>query len=703
MKTTANEAFKKSNKKDKKKKEQEEAPEETRAIFINPRNRQSFTKEQGLRKPGGITFETLRRAAMSVHIARICIDTLKEKITKTPWAIKPMNMDEKVDKEIIGKIENLFRYPNKNDTFRTLLDKVLEDLLVLDVIAIEKTRYEDGTLAELYPIDAASIYPVFDQYGNNDIEITLQTEEGPKTLPVSYVQKINSSQFPGTTASGEITAAWPSQDMMRFSMHPMSNIDSYGYGLSPLESVISVVSSILNADNYNGTYFEEGAFPPLILQLTSSMSERDLSMMREYLYQELEGHFHKPAVMASKNEMKVHNLKNASNTDMQFMEYMKFMARLLAAAYGLSGQDIGLTDEVGSKNVAETQKDLSESKGYGSILHLLKEQFNMLIWKDMGYTHYEFDWVAEDNLNPTDAINVYKEGLGLGIFSFNEARRKFKQEPVPEEWADKPMIYTTEGYKPLIAPTPEDQQKEEDVQEIKKSIYTEKYKIWFDDRGYGQPFIFQDIMTGQGFVCKPPVAVNVTSQELECKLTKKLFDMGLNVKPVTKATEQIIRKDYLNDVELLSAFTEYQDMTPRFDSEKWRAKFGGSRKFPYYQVSEFIDGRNLKDSILLEDMKRSPDSYKQAIRDLAQLWLAEKKLVLGDRRSDQYIITSNKRAFGIDYQFEGDKKRWEDTKESIVLALNACPKLKEYFMSLIEDKSYIKNIIDKAVSLINKK
>lgn len=832
-------------------------------VFNNEKQRNAQFIQKGITKPGRVSYETLRRAVNSVHIARICVNVLKEKVTKTKWVIQPIDSLKPVDENKIKKIEELFKHPNRNDeTFRTLLDKMLEDLLVLDAVSLEKTRFSDGSLAELHFVDSATIRPVFDEHGNQDVEISIPTENGMEKEPVSYIQVLDNSQY-GGPESGQVVAYWSKKNMVHFHMHPQGSMEGIGYGLSPIESVLSVVANILNADNFNGTYFEEGSFPPVILQLVGNMNERDLQAYREYLRYELEGNFHRPAIMAGATKAEVINLKDLSNRDMQFMEYMKFLARLLAAAYGLSGQDIGLTDDL-NKAISETQKDLSESKGYGSVLHLLKEVFNQeIIWKDFGYTDIEFDWVVEDTVEPNVTADIYDKYLRNGVYTLNDVRQKLGETKFAE-WADKPAILGSDGYvlidpkekeeKEDAEPDPDlignedpydDQHKKEVTKTSKKTLYisrpiinaeeivnwakaqgfkttlpaesmhvtiaysttpvvwpyplldnlsiidlegrtisslgdngavvlkfkskdltnrwgkildmgaswdykkyephitisynasdvdvskivpftgkiilgpesiheveddfmdniTEKsrvnksvytdtgYKTWFDDRGYGQPFICVNILKHEGYVIKPPVAVNLNSQILEQELSIKLHDRGLNVPVVTAMTLPEVYNGVLENDDIRIQFDRYINMAPEYDSEKWRNKFGGSRKYPYYLVSEYVDGYCLNNPLLIADMKRDPASYTKAIEDLANLWLAEKELMLGDRRGDQYIISHDKRAWGFDYQFAGDKNRWESSSQSIQSVLTAVPVLLNMFNNLISEKPKTKKSI----------
>ncbi len=697
--------------------------------FQNKSQRNVAFLQKGLTKPGRISYDTLRRAAISVHVVRICIQTLKTKITKTKWVVQNKDVQKRKgdkDKERIEEVMELFKHPNKNnETFRTLLDKMLEDLLALDAVSLEKTRYDDGSLAELFYVDSATIRPVYDQHGNQDIEIPLNTEKnGLETLPVSYVQVLDNSQF-GGPESGEIVAAWAKKDFIHFHMNPQGAMEAFGYGLSPIEGILSVVANILNADNFNSTYFEEGAFPPIVLQLIGQVNQRDLEAYREYLVSELSGNFHRPAIMATEKaeSLQIHNLKDMNNRDMQFMEYQSWLAKLCCAMYGLSPEDIGLTDTTGSKSVSEVQKDLSEAKGYGSILNLLKEVFNQeVVWKDFGYKDLEFDWVAPDSLEPDIASAMYDRDLKNGSVTLNEVRLKRGESPYGD-WADEPMLLTGEGYQPLDPEAlkakqdaaeaeevggekPYGDQKnakgEGEVEKMQKAVFTMGgYKTWADDRGYSQPFICMDIKSGTGQVFKPPVAVNLNSQGLEITITNDLATMGLNVSPVFKMTYVEVVESLRNRPDVLAEFNKYIAMDGNYDSAKWRAKFGGSRLFDYYLVSNYVDGYALSNPLLLADMARDPASYKQAIKDLASLWRAERDGVLGDRRADQYIIGHDKRAYGIDYQFKGDTARWDKTKNAIQEELVNIPELLTLFKREIETPSItLGGIIKRALARV---
>jgi hypothetical protein len=223
---------------------------------------------------------------------------------------------------------------------------------------------------------------------------------------------------------------------------------------------------------------------------------------------------------------------------------------------------------------------------------------------------------------------------------------------------------------------------------IRKAVITPGYRTWMDDFGYSQPFIYQDIMTGAGVVVKPPVAVNLMSQELEVELSQRISAKGVNVPMVRKMTfKQVVDS---MPPEVVAQFEQYINLGVGYDSEKWKGKIGASRKYAYYLVQNYLDGYKLTNQLLLNDMRRDPDSYKRAVKDLAALWLVERDMVLGDRRIDQYLITRDKRAWGFDYQFADDQERWASSSQALPDFLKQVPELYAVFAA---ETGFVKSVL----------
>ncbi len=93
--------------------------------FDNDKQRNARNLSKGLAKPGYITFETLRRASKSVHVASICKTVLKEKVTKTKWTVKPTDPLKDADalRNEIDKVSNFLKRPNTQGGSVTVGDR----------------------------------------------------------------------------------------------------------------------------------------------------------------------------------------------------------------------------------------------------------------------------------------------------------------------------------------------------------------------------------------------------------------------------------------------------------------------------------------------------------------------------------------------------------------------------------------------------
>src|SRR5665213_3265644 len=84
-------------------------------VFENEKQRNAMAIRKGLTKPGKIGYETLRRIAMSVYVARICINSLKAKVTKTKWVVQLIDQNKRKEAQSTDKrikeVEEFFKHP----------------------------------------------------------------------------------------------------------------------------------------------------------------------------------------------------------------------------------------------------------------------------------------------------------------------------------------------------------------------------------------------------------------------------------------------------------------------------------------------------------------------------------------------------------------------------------------------------------------
>jgi hypothetical protein len=114
-----------------------------------------------------IGFAELRALAQSHDITRLCIETRKDQIEALDWQIRSRNeKNPKSDAEDrVASLTEFWRCPDGTNDFATWLRLALEDVLVLDALALEVRKDRVGRIAGLDIIDGSTIKVLIDSTG----------------------------------------------------------------------------------------------------------------------------------------------------------------------------------------------------------------------------------------------------------------------------------------------------------------------------------------------------------------------------------------------------------------------------------------------------------------------------------------------------------------------------------------------------------
>lgn len=373
-------------------------------------------KQQGLSKPSNISFKLLRQLSRRDAVVRICINVIKKSVSQADWSVlvkknspKETGYYEKIRLETI----DFFEHMNANgENMRILLDRVLEDLLTLDAGVIEKVTTLNGTqLVALNSVDGATIKPVYNEFG----------ELGD---PIAYKQVIGN----------KVVAEFRQDEIIYMMANPQNDIDLFGYGQSPIESILLQVQASLEADIYNMKSFSVDNVPPGMLDL----GDMDDNEAKKFIA------LWNAIVLANPQAMKFvwggENPKkytpfNQTNKDMQFSEYIDWLSRVKLSSFGLSSIDANMLQDV-NRATAESQREITNSRGVASTKRLIEEYFTRQIIRPMSEDHKWLEFKFEDaseiwskkTQTDIDAIDVK-----MGIRTINEVRGQRGLEPIEEK------------------------------------------------------------------------------------------------------------------------------------------------------------------------------------------------------------------------------------------------------------------------------
>jgi hypothetical protein len=89
---------------------------------------------------------------------RAAIDIRKTQASQAEWQILPVDDERPFSQPLTDRITALLRKPNpQNDSFRSFIEPVIEDILVLDAGCVEKVRSLRDEPVELWPVDGGLI------------------------------------------------------------------------------------------------------------------------------------------------------------------------------------------------------------------------------------------------------------------------------------------------------------------------------------------------------------------------------------------------------------------------------------------------------------------------------------------------------------------------------------------------------------------
>ena len=340
----------------------------------------------------------LRRFA-ETPVVRRAINVIKDRIATMDWQVRVrrgVRAGELVQAESkLRALRRTLEEPNAVDSFRTLIEQVIEDALTGGYGAIEMEPTGDPERpAMLWPVDGASIRINARWDGQ---------EETPR-----YAQAL-----PGQLESSAVDLR--DDQLMYIRMNPRSFTP---FGLGPLEVAFETVNQFLCAHRFAGK-LASNAVAQYALWLNEATPAQHDRLIR-WWQDEIEGTGRVPLIST---EQKPEVLRFAQGTDADLrLAWQQFLIRMVANAFGLPPLLLGLEGDVNRSTASE----LADEAFRGAILplaqllagHLTRDLFAKCIgWR-------EFEFVFND-LNARDEeteLAVQVQLLQAGVLTVNEVR-----------------------------------------------------------------------------------------------------------------------------------------------------------------------------------------------------------------------------------------------------------------------------------------
>jgi HK97 family phage portal protein len=349
----------------------------------------------------------LRRFA-ETPLVRRAINVLKDRISSLDWQVRLKRGFSAADisdvQERLKALRRALEEPNTGDSFRTLIEQILEDALVGGFGAIEMELTGDTKKPfDLWAVDGATI------------QINPKWDGQPESI--RYAQ---TTGLPGTNSQVFLR----DDQLIYMRMNPRSHTP---FGLGPLEVAFETVNSFLATHRYAGN-LASNSVAQYALWLNETTPIEHERLIR-WWQDEIEGTGRVPLLST---EQKPEVLRFASGTDADLrLSWQEFLIRMVANAFSLPPMLLGLEREVNRTTAAE-QTDEAFRSAVVPLAKLLAEHLTRdLFAKKLGWREFEFVFNELDAPDELTELQVQTQLLAAGVLTVNEVRSMRGLAPLP--------------------------------------------------------------------------------------------------------------------------------------------------------------------------------------------------------------------------------------------------------------------------------
>ena len=353
----------------------------------------------GLGLNGGIpkpTQANLRRFA-ETPVVRRAINVIKDRIVAMDWQVRVRRGAGEVGygARKLKALRRMLEEPNSADSFRTLMEQVIEDALTGGYGAIEMEATGDPELpAQLWPVDGATI------------RVNANWDGDPETARYS--------QVPVRSMPGQAVDLRDDQ-LMYVRMNPRSFTP---FGLGPLEVAFETVNQFLSAHRFAGKLAANSVvqYALWLNEATPSQQERLIRWWQD----EVEGTGRVPLIST---DQKPEVLRFAQGTDADLrLQWQQFLIRMVANAFGLPPLLLGLEGDV-NRSTASELADEAFRGAIEPLAKLIAEHITRdLFGKCIGWREFEFVFNDLSARDEDTELAIQVQLLAAGVYTVNEVR-----------------------------------------------------------------------------------------------------------------------------------------------------------------------------------------------------------------------------------------------------------------------------------------
>ncbi len=333
-------------------------------------------------------------------VARKAINTVKDRIAGMKWRIQAkrgLSLEQIPNGTLRAEIlTRNFEEPNPEDSFRSLAEQVLEDIVVGGFGAIEvDTTGDETSPLTLWPVDGSTI--------------RMRTDWDGAASSVRYTQV--TGRF-----GPEASIALNDDELIYIRLNPRTHTP---FGLGRLEVAFETINAFLGASRYAARLASNSVveYALWLQDLTPEHHERLIRWWQD----EIEGTGRVP-ILSVEKKPEVLRFGGGTDADLR-LGWQEFLIRIVANAFDLPPQLLGIDRDVNRSTAAE-MSDQAFRQAIVPTARLLAEHLTRnAISKKLGWNDLEFVFADVDVGNEMEEAQIQEILLRNGVVTVNEVRR----------------------------------------------------------------------------------------------------------------------------------------------------------------------------------------------------------------------------------------------------------------------------------------
>jgi hypothetical protein len=178
---------------------------------------------------------------------------------------------------------------------------------------------------------------------------------------------------------GNVIAEFTPRELSWGVRNPRADMRAGEYGLSEIEIMVSVLTSLMNAEQYNSRFFSQGTAVKGILNFKGAIPERQLKEFRREWHALLTGVNNAFRTPVTNSEDLQWISMHSTNRDMEYSSWMDYLIKVVTSIYQIDPVEInfqyGNTGQTNTLNQGPQEWKIRESRARGlrPLLHLYEE------------------------------------------------------------------------------------------------------------------------------------------------------------------------------------------------------------------------------------------------------------------------------------------------------------------------------------------